>query len=257
MRRFLLAASLLGGCSGSNASSTDADASPAGASPGLDAQAVEVGHEVRPESLLGLFPPNATFAARVNTSSAPLKFTVANINDQATGAPMVSLGGAHAADFVIASSDCGAPVAAGGTCSIDVVFRPQTVGNKTAILLVATNPGGMAVASLDGQAVTDGFDLMPGAVDFGMVMVGTTGTPAVWVIPNPGGVAASIATVMVSGADFVLVADTCSGTTVAPGEKCMFQVAFRPATTGLKSGSVLVDAGTSGKSSASLTGTGL
>jgi hypothetical protein len=255
MRRLLLAALLLAGCGDSDGSSGDAGA---GDGPEPGAVDADAGSQVRPESLLVLAPQTATFEARLQISTTPRRFTLANLGDQATGAPQVSLGGAHGADFVIASSDCTTSVAPGGTCSIEVAFKPQTVGSKSAILLVAAQPGGMAVASLQGQAaMVEPFDFVPRTADFGMVMVGTTSAAALWVIPNSGSGALSVATVMVAGADFVLVADTCGGATLLPGEKCMFQVVFRPATAGVKSGSVMVDAGgPGGKATASLTGTG-
>jgi hypothetical protein len=267
--RLWLTALLLAGCARSTATTGALDAGPDAAQEadaGEDAVELaadsssdtgETAREVRPDPSVIFDPTTEMFVAQVGATSTPHRFTLGNFGDAPGGPAQASLGGVDAADFVITRNDCAAPLPGGGSCSIEVVFKPRAAGSKHATLTVAIPFVAMAVATLYGQALTgDGFALSPSAVDFGMVKVGATGTPAAWVIRSTGSAAVTLAAVTVSSAEFVPVADTCSGATLVPGGMCTFQVAFRPTTLGQKSGLVLVDAGAAGRAAAALTGTG-
>jgi hypothetical protein len=48
---------------------------------------------------------------------------------------MISIQGANAADFRITSNSCsGQAIAAGGTCTIALTFKPSAAGTRTAAL---------------------------------------------------------------------------------------------------------------------------
>jgi hypothetical protein len=62
---------------------------------------------------------------------------------------------------------------------------------------------------------------------------------------------------MASPADFVVVSDGCGGKTLLLGDSCAVQIAFRPASAGVKTGTIVLLAGPAGQAMGSLLGTGL
>ena len=95
-------------------------------------------------------------SVRVGSQSAPRRFTV---NSAGTGNLVigtVSITGDGANSFMKASDDCsGQTVAPANSCTLDVVFKPSTLGTKTATLSVPSNDpeGGPDVATLTGNGV--------------------------------------------------------------------------------------------------------
>lgn len=88
----------------------------------------------------------------VGIPSPPHTFTITNIGTDATGNPSATLTGADAGDFAIGSGDCpNNPIVASGTCTVDVRFMPQSIGAKTATLVV-TASGATASVPLIGLA---------------------------------------------------------------------------------------------------------
>ncbi len=87
----------------------------------------------------GIAPVALTFASRVvGTTSAPQILTLSN-----TGSvPLASIAVLISGDFARApgpSSNCGATLAAGVTCTIGVTFTPSTTGTRSGSLSVSSN----------------------------------------------------------------------------------------------------------------------
>jgi hypothetical protein len=90
----------------------------------------------------------------------------------------------------------------------------------------------------NGGTGSTGVFLTPSPVNFGLRAVGAAGGPKVVRLTN--NTAAPVTGIKVSitgkgAAEFSLVADACSGTTVGPGATCSMSVAFTPAAGGLRS----------------------
>lgn len=264
--RSWLAALLLAACGGRTPLTIEAvDAAtgattgtgPDAAAPDATSDTSETPPQLRPDPLVGLFPTSETFVAEVGASSDPHRFSLANVGDAAAAGPaQVALSGADAADFIITRNDCAAPLAAGGACSVEVVFKPRDAGIKSATLTVAVPAVGMAVAFLQGQASSgDGLVLSPTAFDFGRLMVGLTGSPATFVVRNSGAAPITIIGLDIPADDFTFVTNGCVTRPLEPRGTCMFQVAFRPRSGGRRLGSVLVNTATGVKAMAILTGT--
>jgi trimeric autotransporter adhesin len=215
--------------------------------------------DVRAEPLLVLQPTVAEVSGVVGTDAAPLRFTLANAGDTAIGIPQVLLIGTHMADFRISANGCMAPLAPMTTCLVEVTFRPVALGVRSATLQVSAQPGGMAQATIEGSAIgTDGFALEgENPLDFGGVPVGTTSPPKTLTVRNTGGAPGMIGTVNISSTEFVPGTNTCAGATLAPNTTCAIQIAFRPTSVGIKTGTVMVSAGAVGQGVATLVGTGL
>jgi hypothetical protein len=87
-------------------------------------------------------------------SSATVAFTVTNTGQSSSGSlSAASLNGADPAHFTITSTTCGAPLAASGTCTVNVRFAPVTSGAKSASLSVNATPGGTSSSTLTGTGL--------------------------------------------------------------------------------------------------------
>jgi hypothetical protein len=83
-----------------------------------------------------------------NTSSAPQSVTVTNNGSVAITISAISLAGANASEFS-QTNTCSAPVPAGSTCTISIVFSPTATGYGWATLKVS-GPGATNTAAVNG-----------------------------------------------------------------------------------------------------------
>jgi hypothetical protein len=127
----------------------------------------------------------------------------------------------------------GTPVTAGSfTFTVQANNGVGSPATSPSIVIVVT----MAPGSNGGVSST-GVSLTPAPVNFGLRAVGATSTPRVVLLTNNTSAALTGIKVSITGkgaAEFSLVADACSGTTVAPGATCAMFVAFTPAGGGLR-----------------------
>src|SRR5262249_37566686 len=78
-------------------------------------------------------PPSLAFPTTiVGQQSATTTVTLTNPMDRALSVQFVSLGGANASDFVVIDDHCSSTtVAAGGTCTVRVAFKPGAAGTRS------------------------------------------------------------------------------------------------------------------------------
>jgi subtilisin family serine protease len=100
---------------------------------------------VSPASLS--FPDQVIVAA-----SSPLSITVSNTGNADLLVSGASLTGAEPGSYSV-SSGCSAPVVPGSSCSVNVTFRPTTVGAKAASISIASNAAGAASVGLTGSGI--------------------------------------------------------------------------------------------------------
>ena len=100
-----------------------------------------------------LSPGSIAFGSQLhNTSSAPKAVTLTNTGPNPLPINSRKLGGTNPGQFRIQSSNCPVTVAVGGSCTINVTFRPTTTGNKAATLTVQAGGGaGSHSVSLSGR----------------------------------------------------------------------------------------------------------
>ena len=128
------------------------------ATPGGSATATLTGTGSLVTSVLVIAPTSMNYGSiPAGSLSARRSFVVANTGSAASGALQMAFGGADAADF-LATEDgtCvfgSLGLLAGAACTVDVRFRPSTVGAKSATLIVSATPGGVATATLTGTAL--------------------------------------------------------------------------------------------------------
>jgi len=146
-----------------------------------------------------------------------------------------------------ATSDCPSSIAVGTECSVTVVFAPQTVGPKTATLVVGTSSyrGNNLPVSLSGEAI----ELYPvygkdstAMVDFGEVVQGGAAGARIVTIQNSGTAPLTIGTVSLQGpsvAGLTLGASTCNKP-VPVGGSCTISLSYSATTTGVLDAKLMV-----------------
>ena len=186
------------------------------------------------------------------------EFTVSN-GGNTTKVPTMSLTGANADEFELKNDTCtGTSLAPGASCTVDVWYRPATVGTKSASLQAVWATGSSS-ASLSGGAFEDSNAFVtsdPPSYDFGGVTVGQTSSVTL-PFTNHGAATSPPVSFSLEGpnnTDFALSMDNCTGAVLANGDTCTVTVSFTPASTGTKHASLQVTIMDGGNTP--LTGTG-
>ena len=94
---------------------------------------------------IGVSPTQLSIAAQpVGAASPPLTLTVSNTG----GAPMANVGfqitGPAASSYAIGMTTCGADLNKGGSCTVQIVFRPMAPGANAAVLTVTSSTLGVS-----------------------------------------------------------------------------------------------------------------
>lgn len=162
------------------------------------------------------------------TLSPVQTFTIVNSGGVPTSMPTVSLTGNDPGQFKIASTTCTAPIAAGGTCTVDVAFAPTSYSTKSASLTVVATS--VAIAGLSGVGVPGAMlSLAPASHDFGPVGVGTNSSFFHFTVTNDGGATSAMPTVALGGANATQFSYTTTCTApLAPGATCDIAARFSP-----------------------------
>jgi hypothetical protein len=148
---------------------------------------------------------------------------------------------AFAADFTRTGGSCGATLTPGaGTCTINVVFTPAAVGAVTGSLTITANvpvTGSPVTLSGTGVVARAALTITPSPLTITLPATGInrfsgTGTVTLRNSSPTGGASTTITAVTVPLGGtfgtwfFNATADTCVGTTLAPGQTCAVTVRF-------------------------------
>jgi hypothetical protein len=161
--------------------------------------------------------------------------------------------------FQIQSDQCSAAVvSAGSSCPVTVIFQPTATGPASSTLTIVDNSSiGTQTVSLAGQGVLP-LLAVPVSIAFDPALVGTTISGRQLGVTNRGTIPANIASVAISGADFGIVFDGCSGVTLLPGRFCGINLRVTPTMPGPLSGTVTItDDAVGSPQTVQLTGTGV
>ncbi len=185
----------------------------------------------------------------VGFSSAPEPFTLTNSSTFAVNSPTITTTG----NFTVASQNC-ASVAAGASCTINVVFSPTTVGAATGTLSVGVGATNL-LSTLTGTGIPDlSYTFAP--VPFGNIDVGATSAAQSFVVTNPNSSAVPVPGFTVVGS--FAEADNC-GVSLGAKQSCTVVVTFKPTTTGTaapNTGSIALKSASAAYSNAAVTLTG-
>lgn len=186
-------------------------------------------------------------AVNLGASGATQTITVRNSGIATLSGIAASIDGAAAADFAV-SSFSSSSLAAGGSLSLTITFKPTAAGTRTATLRIASNDadenpfdiivGGTGVAipeitvsTADGTALTNGSS----SLDLGAIHLGGSSAPRTIQIANTGTAALTGLGATLTGAgaaDFVI--STNPGSSVAAGGAASISVIFQPKSSGLR-----------------------
>jgi FG-GAP-like repeat/Abnormal spindle-like microcephaly-assoc'd, ASPM-SPD-2-Hydin len=184
----------------------------ADSAPGSPQMIVLSGISVGPQPVLS--PASLIFSAQIaSTTSAAQSVTLTNAGNAALSITTISTSG----DFA-ETNNCGASVAAGGTCQISVTFTPTASGSRPGMLTIADSASGSPqVVTLTGTG--QDFSLAASGAASATVMPGQAATYMIALTPS-GGLNPSV-TLTCSGAPAMAACSispatvTLSGTTAA------------------------------------------
>jgi hypothetical protein len=182
---------------------------------------------------LSIAPSALDFGPQGTGTSSPSRAVSITNN----GSSAVSLSGIAATGDFTQTNNCGASLAGGASCTVNVTFSPKAAGNRSGTLTV-TNSASPATASLSGVGVAPGpiLNPNPAALAFGSAVVGSSSAAKSVTVTNSGTSSATVSGVAVTG-DYT---QTNNCATLAVGATCTVDVTFRPTAEGSRTGSVTI-----------------
>jgi hypothetical protein len=200
-------------------------------------------------------PTSLSFGS-VTTGSTSAAQTVTVTNPGGIAATVSSV--SASAPFA-ETNTCGGSIAAGGSCTVSVTYKPTAAGASNGTLSVASSaPSSPLTVALTGTGVTGAAALAasPASVSFGSVAVGSTSAAQTVTVTNPGGSAATGVSVS-APAPFATSNNTCGGS-IAAGGSCTVSVTYKPTAAGASNGTLSVASSAPGSPlSVALSGTGV
>ena len=209
-------------------------------------------------AFLGNEPTSLSFPATdVNANSATQTLSV-HAGRQSLSGLAVTLSG----DFQRSGGSCGATLAANGSCTVDVIFRPTQGGARSGSLDLAHSgiAGGVQIAlSGTGNAVAAPMMSLNGStLNFGNQVINTASAAQSLTLSNSGSAALNLSAISLSGvaaSDYTLGGSCSTASPVAVGASCTISAVFRPTATGSRSASLVLSSN-GGNASVALSGTG-
>ncbi len=190
-----------------------------------------------------------------NTSSPAQVVTLTNTGTLPVTFSGASIGGTNAASFG-QTNTCGASLAAGASCDINVTFTPITPGQPMATLNISDSAiGSPQVVYLAGTTNGPGLTFSPPSITFANQYVGTSGLPQSVTLTNTGAATLSISNAATSPSDFGFL-NACGGS-LAAGASCAIGVFFDPTAGGSRTGTLTITDNAAGSpQTVTLTGSG-
>jgi CSLREA domain-containing protein len=208
--------------------------------------------EFRPQQIVVALAPPFDFGAVTDGTTVDHTITLANAGDGALIIGTLAAADPLAAPFSIALDNCsGVTLPLGGTCTATTRFAPTAVGAiadsfsipsndplTPAVSFALTGIGTaapVAVISVTDTIAPANDNLLP----FGSVQVGGSADASI-TVTNAGTanlVLGQIASAAPLAAPFTIIANTCSGATIAPTASCALTVRFTPVDSATSSGS--------------------
>jgi hypothetical protein len=203
-----------------------------------------------------LSPASLTFSnVSVGTTSAAQTVTLTN-----TGNATLTITSIVASTNFAQANTCGSSVLAGTNCTISVTFTPPSAGTFSGTVTLTDNAANSPQqVTLTGTGVggTPAVSLSPTSLTFATQVINTTSSQQTVTLTNTGTGNLTITSVTIS-AQYVLT-NKCpiSPSFVAPGANCTILAAFKPTSSGTKTGTVSITDNAAGSPhTVSLTGVG-
>jgi len=216
--------------------------------------------EVQYGAALSVSASSLTFDFQyLNTASNAQTITLLSVGGKPLPITSIALGGTNPLQFV-QTNDCGASLAPGVSCTIQVSFKPTTVGAKVATLSVTAGDGaGVKTVSLSGTGTGARYTASATSLAFGNQAVKTVSIAKTIRLNSTGVRAVPITSIALAGPNPHQFKQTNNcGTSLAAGASCAINVTYNPTVTGLKTATLVVTAGDgAGTKTAALSGTGV
>jgi len=205
-------------------------------------------------------PSTLSFGTQnLGTSSSAQTVTLTNTGNANLTITSISVTGTNSGDFS-QSNTCGSSVAANGTCTISVIFKPSVAGAESAAVTITDNAAGSPQSiALTGTGAGPVVSLSPTTLTFAGQNVGTTSTAQTATLTNSGNATLTIGSIVLIGIDAGDFSQTnnCPASVTAGGS-CTISVTFMPTTPGYRSATVnITDNAANSPQTVSLIGTGL
>ena len=190
----------------------------------------------------GVAPTALTFGSQmINTPSAAQAITLSNTGTAALTINGIAIAGLNPGDFA-QTNTCGASLAAGANCAINVTFTPTTIGAKAANVSITSNDpvNPTLTVTLAGTGVVPTAGVAPTLLTFGTQIVGTASAGQMVTLSNTGTATLTVSNVAITGtnpADFAQLNGCTTG--VAAGTTCSAFVTFQPTAGGARSASLV------------------
>jgi glycine cleavage system H lipoate-binding protein len=203
---------------------------------------------------IGLNPTSIAFGSLTVGVKTTVPVTVTNNSASAVTISSIAITPTGTVSYT-ETNNCGTSIAAGGTCTIQVSFDPQSAGTKTASVTLVDSAGTQTVA-LTGIGVASPIALNPTSIAFGSQTVGVKTTVPV-TVTNNSAATITFTSIAITPAGTVSYTQTNNcGSSIAAAGTCAIQVSFDPQSAGAKNDFVtLTDS--AGTQTVTLTGTGV
>ena len=145
--------------------------------------------------------------------------------------------------FTIDATQCTAPVAPNGTCSLPVTFAPVAATTTNASLTLTTNtPLPVTTLQVSGNGVVPVISIFGDSLSFDPVLVGQAAPAHQLFIQNNGGAPLQIdlAHTVITGTDFSFTLPNCTAPLDSGGFVCVLTINFTPQATGTRTGTLTV-----------------
>jgi len=190
--------------------------------------------------------------------SAPQAVTFNNTGSATLTINGFSILGTNAADFILKPTNCGQSLAVGTSCTFNIVFTAQAVGNRSATLQVLDNsaqsPRNVLLAGVGLAPPT--VALSPTSLNFAAQAVGTTSPGQSITLTTSGSGTLANLSISTTIGDF-RESDTC-GSSVPGGASCTITVTFTPTAIGNRTGTLVIASNAAnGTQMVSLSGSGV
>jgi hypothetical protein len=210
--------------------------------------------------VLAVSPTALVFPVQTaGTVSAAQAVTVSNSGNGPMTITAIGLGGANPAQFR-QTNNCGATLAAGATCTVNVQFAPNNAATRTATLNVNVAAPAVSIAvTLTGTGASPVLALSTPSLAFGNQVRGTLSAVQTVTVSNTGTGNLTINRIALGGANpnQFRQTNTC-GATLAAGATCTVSVRFAPTGRGGRSATLNVNvAAPAASGTVALTGTGI
>ncbi len=183
-------------------------------------------------------PLNLSFSPQLmGTTSASKAVTLKNTSSSTV--TMNSIGATG--NYAVASNTCGSSLAAGASCTVNVIFQPSIGGALAGSLAISDSaPDSPQTVALSGTGNLP-LSFSPATLAFGSVAVGTTAAAKTVTITNNG---PSLNFSPVASGNYAIssTGTTCTGS-LASKAKCNLAVTFTPTAAGVIDGSVSIGLG--------------